>query len=271
MISRSINALAVLMGAGLIFAALACSGCSRSSANSITLAGSTAFQPFAEKLAEHYSQLHPEVRINVQGGGSAVGIQSALSGAAQIGMADLLDLPPEAKALDSTVVARDGIAIVVNPENPVRSITAQQAKEVFSGKIANWKELGGADTLIRVVSREEGSGTRRSFDTLVLGAERLSPKALFQDSNGTVRETVAADPNAIGYVSIGLVNEKVKAMTYDGIAPTHENVKSKKYPLARPIFFLTKGEPSVASKEFINYVISGEAQRNLEKEGLIAR
>lgn len=245
-------------------------GCSRSSEKPVTLAGSTAFHPFAEKLAEQYMAAHPGVRINVQGGGSAVGIQSALSGAAEIGMVDLLELPAEARALQSTTVAKDGIAIIVNPANPVASLTAQQARDIFSGKIANWKDVGGPDAPIRVISREEGSGTRRSFDQLVLRGEKLSPGALFQNSNGTCREAVASDPSAIGYVSIGLVDKKVKAVAYDGIAPTNADVKKGTYPLARPIFLLTKGGPPAPAKAFIEYMLSAPAQQTLEQEGLIA-
>lgn len=265
---KSIRLIAFVAAAGLILATV--SGCSRSSRNSITLAGSTAFQPFAEKLAEYYATTHKDVQINVQGGGSAVGIQSALTGAAQIGMADLLELPPEASALKSTIVARDGIAIVVNPQNPLSSLTAVQAHDIFAGKIANWKDLGGSDAPIHVISREEGSGTRRSFDKLVLGGDKLTPAALFQNSNGTSREAVASDATAIGYVSMGLVNDRVKAITYDGVVASDANVKKGTYPLARPIFFLTKGEQQPFVKEFIDYVLSNDAQSTLEKEGLIA-
>lgn len=248
----------------------ATSGCRRNSAGLITLAGSTAFQPFAEKLAEKYMEANKDVRINVQGGGSAVGIQSALSGAANIGMADLLKLPPEASVLTSTTVAKDGIAIVVHPQNPIRQLTSSQARDVFAGRISNWKELGGADASIHVISREEGSGTRRSFDTLVLGEEKLTPNALFQNSNGTIREAVANDTFAIGYVSIGLVNDKVKEVSLNGVAPSNENVKKGTYPLSRPVFFLTKGEPTAGTKKFIDYVLSEDSQKLLEKEGLIA-
>ena len=180
-------------------------GCSRSRSNIVTLAGSTAFQPFAEKLAEHYLATHPGLQINVQGGGSAVGIQAALSGTADIGMADLLELPKEADALKPIVVAKDGIAIVVNPRNSVPGLTEQQTSAVFAGELTNWKDLGGLDAVVRVISREEGSGTRRSFDKLALKEKKLTPYALFQNSNGTVREAVASDPKAIGYLSIGLV------------------------------------------------------------------
>jgi phosphate transport system substrate-binding protein len=254
----------------LILVVAVLGGCSRSGHRSITLAGSTAFQPFAEKLAERYGATHPGVQVHVQGGGSAVGIQSALSGAAEIGMADLLELPDEAKSLLATPVARDGIAIVTHPGNPVSGLTAAEARDVFSGKTTGWKVLGGPTAQIRVISREEGSGTRRSFDKLVLGGQRLAPGALFQNSNGTVREAVASDPSAIGYVSIGLVNERVKALKYDGVQATNETVRQGTYPLARSIFFLTRAEVAPPVREFIDYVLSAEAQRLLEKEGLIA-
>ncbi len=260
--------LKVICGAALGLV-LAAAGCSRPSGQQLTLAGSTAFQPFAEKLAEHYLALNPQVQINVQGGGSAVGIQSALSGAAEIGMADLIEMPPEAKALNSIIVARDGIAIIANPDNVVSNLSAEQAKGIFAGKIVNWKEVGGADAPVRVISREEGSGTRRSFDKLVLKGEKLAAGALFQNSNGTSREAVASDPNAIGYVSIGLVSDRVKALSYGGVHPTNADVKNGSYPLERPVYFLTNGEPSLLAKAFIDYVLSPEAQGILEKEGLI--
>lgn len=263
------SAIQLLATASVLLGVGALSGCGSRGRNTITLAGSTAFQPFAEKLAEHYLTIHPEASVNVQGGGSAVGIQAALSGAAQIGMADLVQLPEEAKALTATVVARDGIAIVVHPANPVSGVTATQARDIFVGRITNWKELGGPDAGIRVICREEGSGTRRSFDQLVLGGDRVSPQALFQNSNGTVREAVANDPNSVGYVSIGLVNKKVKALLWNGVAATNEDVRNGTYPLARPIYFLTRGEPAPPVRQFIDFVLSTKGQEILAAEGLI--
>ncbi|MBP7148561.1 MAG: phosphate ABC transporter substrate-binding protein [Acidobacteria bacterium] len=245
----------------------ACGG--RAPEESLTLAGSTAFQPFAEKLAERYMELHPGRKVEVQGGGSAVGIQSALTGAAEIGMADLLELPPEAADLVPTTVARDGIAIVVHPSNPVRNLFATEAHDVFAGRTRDWSALGGPPGPVRVISREEGSGTRRSFDKLVLHGDRLAKDALFQNSNGTVREAVASDPAAVGYVSIGLVNDRVRAVSFDGVAPTNESVVAGSYALARPVYFLTRGQPRGPAKEFIDYVVSAEAQQLLAKEGLI--
>lgn len=253
----------LLLPAALVLAL----GCGRNK-QSITLAGSTAFQPFAEKLAEQYMAANPGASITVQGGGSAVGIQSALSGAAQIGMADLVNLPPEARDLSSTIVARDGIAIVVNPANKVNNLTTGQVRDIFNGKIKNWKEVGGADKPITVVSREAGSGTRTSFEQIVTEID-LSGNALIQDSNGTIRETVANDAGAIGYLSHGLLNEKIKALQIDGQDCTTEKIMEQKYRLVRPIFLLTKAQPGVEIQSFIDYILSPEGQQTIKQNGLI--
>jgi phosphate transport system substrate-binding protein len=235
---------------------------------SITMAGSTAFQPFAEKLAEQYMTGHPDVSITVQGGGSAVGVQSANSGAAQIGMADLVQLPVEAKELTATPVARDGIAVVVNPANKVVGLTMIQIRGIFNGTIRNWKQVGGADAPITVVSREAGSGTRTSFEQIV-GSIVLSQDALIQDSNGTIRETVANDANAVGYLSHGLLNEKIKALKIDEQDCTTGTIMAGTYTLVRPIFLLVKGQPSDAISAFINYILSAEGQQTIKSNGLI--
>jgi phosphate transport system substrate-binding protein len=234
-----------------------------------TMAGSTAFMPFAEKLAEQYMAGHPGVNITVQGGGSAVGIQSALSGAAQVGMVDLVHLPEEAKVLTATVVARDGIVVVVNPANKVSGLTMAQVRDIFNGKIKNWKQVGGAEAPITVVSREAGSGTRSSFEEIV-GRVDLSQDALIQDSNGTIRETVAMDANAIGYLSHGLINEKIKAVKIDGCDCTAQAIAAGKYTLVRPIFLLVKGQPAPEIADFIAYVLSAEGQQTIERDGLLS-
>ena len=234
----------------------------------VTLAGSTAFQPFAEKLAEQYMSTRAAADITVQGGGSAVGVQSALSGAAQIGMADLVTLPPEAKDLVAVAVARDGIALVVNPKNTLANLTTTQIRDVFNGKVTSWKELGGEDHAITVVSREAGSGTRSSFEDIITGI-RLTPNAIVQDSNGTIRETVANDAYAIGYLSHGLLNDRITSITVDGNPCTTEAIMAGKYALARPIYLLTKGAPAGAAKGFIDYVLSPEGQDLIRQGGLI--
>lgn len=242
-------------------------GCG-SSRTAVTVAGSTAFQPFAEKLADQFMAAHSSVVITVQGGGSAVGVQSALSGAAQIGMADLVALPEEARDLSSFVVAKDGIAVIVHSKNPVDNLSTNQVRDIFNGNIRNWTEVGGADRPITVVSREAGSGTRSSFEAIT-GGIRLTRDAIIQDSNGTVRETVANDESTIGYLSHGLLNEKIKAISIDGYPCTDEAILDGKYPLVRPVFFLTKGEPEGEVKAFIDYVLSPEGQRTIKESGLL--
>ncbi len=242
-------------------------GCGKAKV-SVTLAGSTAFQPFAEKIAEKYMASNPNITVTVQGGGSAVGIQSANSGAAQIGMADLVKLPDEAKSLTSTVVAQDGIAIIVHPKNKAVNLSIEQLRAVFNGKIQNWKEIGGSDAPITVVSREAGSGTRSSFEKIVTGITLVN-NAVIQNSNGTIRETIANDENSIGYISHGILNDKVKALMIDSVECTTESIIAKKYNLVRPIFLLTKGAPEGEVKNFIDYILSDEIQAMIKKDGLL--
>lgn len=255
------------IAASLALAAGLAAGCGRR-ASSITLAGSTAFQPFAEKLAEQYMAANPSANITVQGGGSAVGVQAALDGTAQIGMADLVELPPEAGSLVATVAARDGIVVVVHPANPVQNLTMDQVRAIFNGTLKNWKEAGGADAAITVVSREAGSGTRSSFEKIVRDIV-LSDDAIVQDSNGTIRETVANDSRAVGYLSHGLLNEKIRAVAVNGAHCTNQDIASGAYPLVRPMYLLTQGEPAGEVKAFIDYVLSAEGQATLEAGGLL--
>ena len=256
------------IGAACIVAGvMLATGCGKSR-ESITMAGSTAFQPFAEKLSDLYMNAHPEVSITIQGGGSALGIQSALSGAAQIGMADLVKLPKEADALKNMVVARDGIAVVLNPANALTALTLEQVRGIFSGTVKNWKEVGGVDHAIAVISREAGSGTRTSFEQII-GGVNLTGEALIQDSNGTIRETVANDANAIGYLSHGLINEKIKPVTVDGFSCVEKDIMSGSYKLVRPVFLVYKADVSPACQAFLDYLLSAEAQELLHANGLI--
>lgn len=254
--------------AGVVLAVLVlASGCGRN-ANVVSLAGSTAFQQFAQKLAKPFMEQNPGLRVSVQGGGSAVGIQAALQGTTQIGMADLVKLPDEAVALTAVIVARDGVAIIVHPSNPVVNLSIDQVRDVFGGKIVNWKELGGKDAPITVVSREAGSGTRASVEQIV-GRMTLAANAIVQNTNGTIGETVANDAHAIGYLSHGLVNSKIKALDIEGKPCTTEAMLSGGYPLVRPIYLLTKGPPQGAVKLFIDFILSEFGQTQIRKDGLL--
>ena len=242
-------------------------GCQRSRAG-ITVAGSTSVEPFAELLAEEYMSRHPESHIYVQGGGSTAGIEAAIIGAANIGMSSR-NLLNDEKKLYSVTVAKDAIAIIVNPKNPIQDLTLEQIWQVFSGKIRNWKDLGGPFHPIVLVTREEGSGTRESFQKFVMGKEDISLEALVQDSNGAVRQVVASNHHAIGYISLGLVNDKVKALKISGVEPNLTDIDNGKYTLVRPFLFVFKEEPTGEAKSFLEFVLSPMAQKLLLKEGLV--
>ena len=239
------------------------------SQNDLIVAGSTSIQPFADKWAEVFMEKRPAIGINVQGGGSSAGIQACKSGACQIGMSSR-ELKTDEKDLREIVIARDGLAIIVHPSNPVHGATLPQVKQIFSGELANWKYLGGPDKEITVVTREEGSGTRGAFQELVMGKTRIFGGAITEDSNGTVREIVANDPHSIGFISLGLVNEQVRALALDGVEGSEASIRAGRYKLVRPFLFLTRGEPTRAAREFIDFVLSDEGQALVKKQGLIA-
>ncbi len=246
---------------------LLCVGCQRSKAG-ITVAGSTSVEPFAELLAEEYMSHHPESHIYVQGGGSTAGIEAVITRAANIGMSSR-SLIDDEKRLYTVTIARDAIAIIVHSANPIKDLSLDQIRDIFSGKIENWKELGGFSHPIDVVTREEGSGTRESFQKFVMGKDDISLGALVQDSNGAVRQVISNDASAIGYISLGLVNDQVKTIKVSGVEPSLSNVYSGKYKLVRPFLFVFNGEPDGQAKSFLDFVLSPPAQKLLLKEGLV--
>jgi phosphate transport system substrate-binding protein len=250
-----------------ILAIALCIGCQRSRAG-ITVAGSTSVEPFAGLLAEEYMSRHPESHIYVQGGGSTAGIEAVITRAAKIGMSSR-NLIGEEKKLYAVTIAKDAIAIILHPQNPIQDLSLDQIREVFSGKIRDWKELGGPHHPIVLVTREEGSGTREAFQKFVMGKEDISLEALVQDSNGAVRQVVASNPNAIGYISLGLVNNQIKALKISGVEPNLTDIENGKYTLVRPFLFLFNEEPVGEAKSFLEFVLSPLAQKMLFKEGLV--
>ena len=253
----------------IIILAIFATGCARGvSDKEIIIAGSTSVEPFADKWAEVYMEKYPNTIVNVQGGGSSAGIQAAETGVADIGTCSR-ELKPEEKDLNEIIVAYDGLAVIVHSNNNTGDLSIEQIKQIFAGQIRNWKELGGNDKVITVVTREEGSGTRGAFQELVMEKDRIFKGAIVEDSNGTVREIVANDPNAIGYISLGLVNDKVKALSLDGIIASDENIITKRYSLVRPFLFVTKNTPTGEVKNFIDFVLSQEGQGLIKEEGLI--
>jgi len=269
MMKLSRSAIRVLVCFLLALAVLSFTACLRRGAQKeLIVAGSTSVQPFADRWAEIYMTKYPERIVNVQGGGSSAGIQAARSGAADIGTSSR-ELKPEEKDLTEIVVARDGLAVIVHPGNPVSDLSISQVRQIFAGEKQNWKEFGGRDKAITVVTREEGSGTRGAFQELVMGKVRIAKGAIVEDSNGTVREIVAGDPDSIGYISLGLVNAAVKALDLDGVKPTDANILENRYRLVRPFLFVTKGPAGAQAKDFIDFVLSKEGQDLIKNEGLI--
>jgi phosphate transport system substrate-binding protein len=245
------------------------SACSHGPGQSgLIVAGSTSIQPFADRWAEVYMEKRRGAVVTVQGGGSSAGIQAARSGAAHIGMSSR-ELKPEESDLLRIEVARDGLAVIVHPFNPLSNITSLQVKSVFNGEVRNWKILNGADHEIDVVTREEGSGTRGAFQEMVMGQDRIFKGAIVQDSNGTVREIVAGNPNSIGFISLGLVNDRVKALHLDGVVPSEESIRRKEYRLVRPFLFVTSGPPGGPARAFIDFVLSDEGQALVKREGIL--
>lgn len=240
------------------------------SSETVNIVGSTSVQPVAEKLAETYEETHSDININVQGGGSSVGIKSAQDGTADIGTSskDLKD--DEKEGLTEYNIGQDGIVIAVNNKNTVTDLSKEQLKDIFSGKITNWNEVGGPDGEIHLVTREAGSGTLDAFESIVMGKDtKIKSDAIAQSSTEAVKQSVKQDENAIGFVSFAHMTDDVKSISVGGVSPSSETIADGSYELQRPFLFLVKGTPTGELKEFIDWVNSSEAQKVLDEEKII--
>ncbi len=238
----------------------------------ITEAGSTTVQPLAEKLANEFTSKHPDVTITIQGGGSSVGVTSCNEGTVDIGAASR-ELKSSEPALVTHLLARDGIAIITHPSNTVTGLTLDQVAEIFAGDITNWNQVGGPDQTIYVVAREEGSGTRAAFEEMVMAKhdpELLINADVLLPSNGAVRTSVSTTPWSIGFLSFGYLDSSVKSLAIDGVEGTVGNAKNGTYPIVRPLYFLTKEQPTGLVKDFIDFCLSSEGQSIAEAEGFIS-
>ncbi len=236
---------------------------------SITVVGSTSVQPVSDLLAEAFMDDHPGTNIYVQGGGSTTGIKAADDGAAEIG-ASSRDLKEDEKHLQEYIIAQDGIVLVVHPSSEVSDLSLEQIKDIYAGNITSWSEVGGSREPITAVTREEGSGTRGAFEEIVMGDEDISSGVIVQNSTGAVASTVAGDENALGYISLASLDEKVKALQVKGAEPTRENIADGTYQVARPFIYVTKGEPSGLAAAFLDFVLGPSAQKVIEEAGLIS-
>ncbi len=244
--------------------------------NKITIAGSTTVLPIAQACAETYMDMHPDVNISVRGGGSSVGIASIIAGTVDIGDAsrhikskELTQARENGVNPYENIVANDGIAIIVNSENSISQLTLIQAKDIFTGKIQNWKDVGGSNMPIVVISRDVSSGTFEVFNSRVLQNAKVTDGSLMLASNNAVATTVGQTPGGIGYIGLGYLVDEVKPLIIDGIMPTKETIQSKEYPIARTLHMYTNGNPKGLVKEFIDFVLSSEGQRIVEEQGFI--
>ena len=245
-------------------------------AEKIVLEGSTTVLPIAQKAAEVYMDKNPGAQISVRGGGSGVGIASLLDKTCNIAdssrpMKDTEYDKANANGVDAraNVIAMDGIVVIVNSANPVSALNKKQVKDIFTGSVSNWNQVGGSDEKIVVISRDSSSGTFEAFGALALDGAKVRSDALLQASNQAVASTVASTPGGIGYVGLGYVTSAVKAVDYAGVKASKETVLTNKYKLGRPLFMYTNGEPKGLAKDLIDFILSPDGQKLVEEEGFV--
>ncbi len=237
----------------------------------IKIAGGTAHIPVMKEAAKRIMTSNKDIVITVAGGGSGVGVKQVGEGLVDIGNSGRKAKPQEVEkyGLKMFKWAVDGVGVVVNPANPIKALAKDQLKRIYAGEIKNWSKLGGVDHAITIYTRDESSGTRAVFWKKALDKGQITTSALFVPSNGAMKTAVANDPHAIGYVSVGHIDETVAPVALDGVAPSLENVKSGQYAIARGLYSNTKGDPAGLTKLFIEYLLTPEGQQIAVDKGFI--
>ena len=232
--------------------------------------GSTSMEKVIGILGEAYMEENADVKVTYNPTGSGSGIQAVQEGRCDIGLSSRNLKEEEAKALDGTVVAIDGIAVIVNPENPIADLTIEQIASLYKGEITNWKEIGGADGPVVLIGREAASGTRDGFESIT-DTKDACKYAQELTSTGDVVQTVASNPNAIGYASLASLKDTVKAIDVEGVTPTTETIQNGSYKVQRNFVFVTKKDTELtgAAKAFFDFATSGAADELIEKAGAV--
>lgn len=245
-------------------------------AEKIVVEGSTTVLPIAQKAAEVFMNNNPGSDISVRGGGSGVGIASLIDGACDIAdssrpikEAELDKAVTNGRSLKANVIAMDGLCVIAHPSNGIATLSKKEIKDIYTGRISNWKDVGGSDQKIVVVSRDSSSGTFEAFGELVLKGEKVRPDALLQASNQAVASTISRTAGGIGYVGLGYLSSAVKAIDVDGVKASKETVLTGKYSIGRPLFMYTNGVPAGLAKQFIDFILSPGGQKLVEGEGFV--
>ncbi|MDR1617167.1 MAG: phosphate ABC transporter substrate-binding protein [Syntrophomonadaceae bacterium] len=237
---------------------------------SIKVSGSTTVLPIMQTAADNLIAMNQGLTITVAGGGSGTGINDTQSGANNIGMSSRELTADERETLAPVKMANDAIAIIVHPNNPVNSLTKEQAMKIFLGEINNWQEVGGNNAPILVQTRETGSGTLATLEEMLLEKEKVVSTATPFSSSALIKQAVAKSENAIGFDSVGFVDSTVKMVSLDNITPSDKTVKDATYPLSRSLYVFTKGQASGINARLIDYLRTQQVQNNIvQKEGYI--
>ena len=236
----------------------------------VTTGGSTSVESVIGILTEAFKEIQPNVDVTYDPTGSGAGITGASEGTLDIGLSSRALKDDEKAALTETTVALDGIAMIVNPENPVSDLTVEQIADIYTGKITNWSEVGGNDAAIVLIGREAGSGTRDGFESIT-GTKDACQYRQELTSTGDVITTVSQNPDAIGYASLAALKDNVKALTVGGVAPTEDTVKDGSYVIQRPFVLVTKtGETlSANAQKFFDFALSAEAAQYITTAGAV--
>ena len=273
---RTVKLTAVLLA--LVFALVALSGPALAAklSGELLMSGSTTVQPLAEELAADFTKKNPDVKINIAAGGSGVGIKDVAAGKVHIGNSSRKLKPDDPAGLVANLIGYDAVAVIVNPKCSAKNVvkkglSKQQLKDIFTGKIINWKDVGGKDAPIMVNSRTAPSGTLDFFSEEVLDKGAVVDTAKKHESTGLLKQAVSQNPNAIGFISLGYLDKKVVGVSLNGVAPTLKNAVAGKYTLVRPLIMVTKGKAAGLAASFIKFAQSAAGQKIVAKKWLKAK
>ena len=246
-------------------------------AQQVVINGSTTVLPVVQKAGESFMASHPDVELSISGGGSGNGIKALIEKQCDIAMSsrDIKEKEVDAAKKNGVTpnritIAVDAIVQVVNPANPVGALSSAQLRDIYSGKVTNWKEVGGADGKIVVISRDTSSGTFECWQELIMKEERVSPAALMQASSGAVVQTISKNKNAIGYVGLGYMDKSTKGLKVNDVTASAQTALSKQWPIARELFVFTNGAPAGGAKAFVEYLLDpGKGQKDVLEVGYV--